>query len=129
MEEDQGLIRPTFRPLFMVLGIFALILGVVGAFLPILPTTPFLLLSGFFFSKSSPKLHRWLLGLPTFGPMIHDWEVNKAIRPKVKFYAISLLSLAVGYTVFFTERDLWIKLVMLTVWACVSIFIFTRNSR
>lgn len=129
MEEDQGLISPHLRPFFLVLGIFSLILGVVGAFLPIMPTTPFLLLSAFFLSKSSPKLYRWLLELPTFGPMIKDWEKNKAIRPKAKFWAILLLSLAIGYTVLFTDRAIWIKGIMLTVWISVSTFIYTRNSR
>ncbi|MCO4753531.1 MAG: YbaN family protein [Bacteriovoracaceae bacterium] len=129
MEEDQGLIRPQLRPLYFFFGGLAFILGAVGAFLPVLPTTPFLILSAYFFSKSSPKLHQWLLSLPSFGPLIQDWEDKKVIRPRAKFAAILLLSVAIGYVIFFTGKAMWLKLIMASIWICVSLFIYTRNSR
>jgi len=49
-------------------------LGIVGAFLPIIPTTPFLILSAYLFSKSSPKFHAWILNLPIAGDGIRDWQ-------------------------------------------------------
>lgn len=60
-------------------------LGVIGAFLPILPTTPFLILSAFLFSKSSPRFHHWILSLPFAGQAITDWQTTRVINPRAKF--------------------------------------------
>lgn len=65
-------------------GCICVALAFLGLFLPLLPTTPFLLLAAFCFSRGSPELHRWLLEHPTMGPIIKDWNENRVIRPRVK---------------------------------------------
>ncbi|MFV0514597.1 MAG: YbaN family protein [Jhaorihella sp.] len=66
------------------LGLICVGLAVVGAFLPLLPTVPFLLLASFFFARSSERLHHWILTHRTFGPVIEDWNRSGAIRPIAK---------------------------------------------
>jgi uncharacterized membrane protein YbaN (DUF454 family) len=72
--------KGTLRFLYYLLGWSFLILGILGAFLPLLPTTPFLLLALYFFSRSSPKWSAWILNHRVFGPPIHRWREKKAIK-------------------------------------------------
>ena len=69
------------RPFFLTLGYVSLGLGVIGLLLPVLPTTPFILLAAFAFSKSSEKLHGWLLNHRLYGPLITNWQRHGVIRP------------------------------------------------
>ena len=75
------------RYLWLALGWTALGLGIIGAFLPLLPTTPFLLLAAFAFSKGSERLHAWIMEHPSFGPPIKQWQEHRAISRQVKIYA------------------------------------------
>lgn len=90
------------RPLWFTLGSASLALGIVGVFLPLLPTTPFVLLAAFFFARSSPAVHDWLLTHKTFGPAIRDWRDNRAISRRGKtaaalaMGAALLVSMALG---------------------------------
>ncbi|MEX1098786.1 MAG: YbaN family protein [Bacteriovoracaceae bacterium] len=129
MENNRPLVRPALRPFFQILGAASFVLGVLGAFLPILPTTPFLILSAFCFSKSSRRVHQWLLNLPTFGPMIKDWENNRVIRPKAKIWAIAMLSALIWLSVLLAEIHILLKGALLAIWASVSLFIAFQKSR
>lgn len=88
--------------LWISLGWTCVGLGVAGAFLPLLPTTPFLLLAAFAFSRGSAALHDWLMTHPSLGPPIHDWQQHRAISRRVKtvatfsVLAVLLLSLLLG---------------------------------
>ncbi|RJF90382.1 YbaN family protein [Sphingomonas cavernae] len=77
------------RPLNFTLGSIALLLGIVGAFVPLLPTTIFLIIAAFFFGRSSERMERWLLGHPRFGPTIVAWRRDRAISPASKLMACS----------------------------------------
>jgi uncharacterized membrane protein YbaN (DUF454 family) len=113
------------RIFWFSLGITSLALGVVGAFLPLLPTVPFLLLAAFGFARSSETVHDWLIDHPRLGPPIQDWRANGAIRRRVKWLAsVSILaafvlSLALGVAP-------WVLGVQALVLICVSVFIWTR---
>lgn len=100
-------------------------LGALGAFLPLLPTVPFLLLAAFCFARSSEKVHRWLVTHPKFGPPIADWKRNGAIRRKVKW--ISTASIIVSFAI---PALMGVRPTILAVQAvtliCVSVFIWTR---
>ncbi|UXS02336.1 YbaN family protein [Agrobacterium tumefaciens] len=91
------------RLLYLCLGWLMVATGIVGAFLPVLPTTPFLLLALWFFSRSSPKLERWLLTHSKFGPPLRQWKEKGAIARKAKIAAISAMS--VSYTAFWFLSD------------------------
>ncbi len=77
----------------------ALLVGVIGVFLPILPTTPLVLLAAFFFGKGSPRLHGWLAGHSLFGPIIIEWEARGVIAPRYRCMAYGLMAVGLGLSV------------------------------
>ncbi len=72
------------RGFYLGAGVACIALGVAGLVLPVLPTTPFILLAAFCFGRASPRLHRWLLRSRTFGPMIREWQQHRAIPWRTK---------------------------------------------
>jgi len=116
------------RKLFLLLGFTSLGLGFVGVFLPLVPTTPFILLSAFCFSRSSDRLHRWLLAHRTFGPILSDWERGRVIRPRAKAWSILLMNGFIGYVLIFRAASVPLKVLLLTVMVGVSGFILSRPS-
>ena len=103
---------------YRLLGFVFLGLGALGVILPLLPTTPLILLSAACFARSSEKWHRWLLANETFGPMIRNWEENRCISCRVKTIGILTMILVGGYSIFFAVESVWLKvaggLLMLT---------------
>ncbi|MFO7887772.1 MAG: YbaN family protein [Eubacteriales bacterium] len=88
---------------FIIMGTFFLILGIIGIFLPILPTTPFLLLTSYFYLKSSKKLHDWLINHKVFGEYIYNYITYKGIRKKDKIKTLSLLYLTLSISFYFVD--------------------------
>jgi uncharacterized membrane protein YbaN (DUF454 family) len=88
------------RALWLGLGGLFLALGLLGVVLPVLPTTPFMLLAAACFARSSPRLHRWLLGHPVFGPPIRNWEENGAISRPAKRLAVGTMAVVWGVSIF-----------------------------
>ena len=89
------------RTLYKVTGFTLVGLGVVGIFLPLLPTTPLLLLAAACFSRSSERWHRWLLNHHTFGPIIRNWHENKCIPRRAKLISIVMVVLFGGWSIGF----------------------------
>ena len=79
------------RPLYLALGLVSLGLGVIGAFLPLLPTVPFLLLAAFLFARGNPAWEKRLLDHPRWGPPIRDWRARRAIGRRAKYLALASL--------------------------------------
>ena len=111
-------------PLYKTLGFIFLGLGVIGVFLPLLPTTPFLLVSAACFAKSSEKWHRWLLSNRIFGPIIADWQERKCISFTTKVIAISLVVLFGGYSIIFLLADLKLRILAALLIATGLFFVF-----
>lgn len=84
------------RVLWIVLGGLFVLLGLLGAVLPLLPSTVFLVLAAGCFSKSSPRLHGWLLRLPYAGPLIREYQAGRGMPPGAKWVAVSMIVLATG---------------------------------
>jgi hypothetical protein len=89
------------KALLLVAGTFSLALGAIGIFLPILPTTPFLLLSAACYLRSSERMHKWLLGNRWFGEYIRNYQEGKGIPMKTKILAMSFLWVAILYSALF----------------------------
>lgn len=85
------------RLFWISLGLVALALGLAGVVLPLVPTTPFMILAAACFAKSSPRLHNWLLAHPSFGPAIRNWRMHRAIAPKAK--RLSLVAMAAAFAI------------------------------
>lgn len=83
------------RPLYRLCGVLALLLGVAGALLPLLPTTPFLILAAWFFARSHPEWGAWLLAHPWAGPAIRAWRDHGAIPLAAKWLATALIGVSV----------------------------------
>ena len=113
------------RGLWLVAGLVALGLGLVGAVLPLLPTVPFLLLAAFCFARSSARLHGWLVGHPRLGPPIRDWEERGAISRRAKLLAS--LSIAATFAVsVWLALAAWVLAVQGVTLAAVALFIWSR---
>ncbi len=109
------------------LGLLSVACGVIGVFLPLVPTVPFMLLAAFFFARSSERLHSWLLGHPTFGPPTIDWQERGAIGLRAKRIATLSIIAVFGLSLVMGLR--WqILAIQATVLVCVLTFIWTRPS-
>lgn len=94
------------------LGAAFLALGVVGIFLPLLPTTPFLLLAAACFSRASRRLHRWLLNHAVFGPIVLEWREHRAMPYRAKQTALLLLAVSMSASILFLLADWRAQLAM-----------------
>ena len=109
------------KTLYIALGTLSLALGILGIFLPLLPTTPFLLLTAALYFKSSPRLynHKHL------GPYIRNFRENKAIPLRAKIISISLMWITMLYCVFFIVPYIWVKVMLLIIAAGVTYHILS----
>ncbi len=94
--------------LLICTGWLAIILGIAGIILPLLPTTPFILLAAACFAKSSPKFHHWLVSHPFFGPIIASYKDGKSIPPKVKMKVILLIWFTLSISIYLLE-PIWLR--------------------
>lgn len=101
--------------LLSVLGTIALILGIVGIFLPLLPTTPFLLLAAALYFRSSPSLYNWLISHPRLGPYIKNFREHKAIPLRVKIISVSLVWITLLNCTFFVAETIWLRLLFIAL--------------
>ncbi|MBN2443189.1 MAG: YbaN family protein [Spirochaetales bacterium] len=109
--------------LLIIAGNISLGLGVAGIFLPILPTTPFLLLSAACFIRSSDKLYHWLAHHRIFGNYIRNYLKYKAISRKAKIVSISALWIVNISTILFFIDNLYIKIILVLVAVGVTIYL------
>jgi uncharacterized membrane protein YbaN (DUF454 family) len=100
---------PIVRALFFVAGITALGCGIAGIFLPVLPTTPLVLLAAACFARSYRPFHEWLLANRLFGPMIHEWHEHRSIPYRTKITAIVMMSVTLGASIVFFVRPAWLQ--------------------
>lgn len=103
------------RPIFFAIGTISVALGLLGIFLPLLPTTPFLLLASFCYTRSSQRMHHWLTTNRWCGAYIRNYEEGLGMSQRQKLIAISMLWLAIGYSVIFAVTLLWLKALLLMI--------------
>lgn len=117
------------RILLIIAGFMSLALGIIGAFVPLLPTTPFVLLSAFLFSKSSDRFYTMLISSPLFGPSIKEWNEHGVISIRAKILStLSILAVLI-YLNFFKVYPVMIKVVITISLTTVITFVTTRPSR
>ena len=113
------------RPLYLAGGLVSLGLGAIGAFLPIVPTVPFLLLAAFCFARSNPEWEARLLDHPQYGAQLRDWRERRAISRPAKLAAVGAMSVGVAFT-WLTLGWPWV-LISIAVLATAGTWIWTRN--
>lgn len=105
----------------IILGSLAVFLGVLGIFIPLLPTTPFLLLAASCFIRSSARLHTWLLSNRWFGEYIKNYYEHRGIPRKTKIFAITILWLSIGSSILFFVSHTIIRILLLMIAVGVTI--------
>lgn len=133
MNDNANSSPPTKKPWFenrlakfilIAIGFISLGLGIIGLFLPLLPTTPFLLLTAFCFAHGSERLYKKLISIPSLGRPILEWHEHGRIRRRVKW--IASLAMAIGATLVWFRLEVRLALTVTAVLAMVSVFIWTR---
>ena len=114
------------RATLILAGHASLAIGVIGIFVPLLPTTPFVLLAAICYSHGSERFHTWLLEHPRFGPMIHSWREHGAIGIRAKLVGATMVVLSISYSVYRLDSP-W-SAVALLIGATVLCFILSRPS-
>lgn len=115
--------------LLVICGTLSLLLGAVGIFFPVLPTTPFLLLSAACYARSSVRLHSWLLNTRIFGSYIRDYQEGRGVSLRHKIAALVLLWLSIGYAAGFAVSRTWLRLLLLGIAAGVTIHLCKLKTR
>ena len=116
------------RVALIVAGTISTALGILGIFVPILPTTPFLLLAAACYSRSSQKFYDWLLNNKYFGNYIRNYRERKAIPLKVKILTLALLWATIGCSVAFAVEILFVRVLLIMIAIGVSIHIFSLQT-
>lgn len=119
--------NPLVRYALLTIGWLSVALGVIGIFLPVLPTTPFLLLAAACFMRSSRRFYHWLVEHPHLGPWIRDYLEGNGIPLKGKLYALGLMWLSIGFSCFLVPL-FWARLFMLTSAVLVSLYILKQKT-
>ena len=113
------------RITWLVVGLLALALGAIGIALPLLPTTPFILLAAFAFAQSSEKLHRWLLDHNVFGPLIDNWQRHGAISRRTKVISVVTMA-ALPVISLLVSAPAVAVVVQIVVLGAAALFVLTR---
>jgi hypothetical protein len=116
------------KVIYIIIGSLSLALGMIGIFLPVLPTTPFLLLTAYFYLRSSERLYHWLLHHKVFGKYIHDYIKYRSIPLKTKILALVLLWPSIVVTLFFIPL-LPVKVMLVLIASTVSVYIIRLKTR
>jgi uncharacterized membrane protein YbaN (DUF454 family) len=112
------------RYLLMACGCLSVALGIIGIFLPLLPTTPFLLLAAACFTRSNPRFYRWLVEHPRLGQFILPYLNGSGMPKKAKIITLVLLWTGMGVSVWLVVPIIWGKLALLLIGLCVSVYIY-----
>ncbi len=111
---DSGVASSPNRLWLVGLGHLCIVLAVIGAILPVMPTTVFVIAAAWCYARGSPRFHSWLVENPVFGPVVRNWEANRAMSRRAKVLAIGMIvatfSLTIGFAI-----HLWLKVLLATL--------------
>jgi uncharacterized protein len=109
-------------------GWVSIVLGVIGIVLPLLPTTPFVLLAATCFAKSSPRFHQWLLAHAFFGPLINSYQGDKSLPQDVKIKAIVFIWITLSISIFLLKIS-WLRIVIFFLGIVLTTLLWRTPSR
>ena len=120
---------PVVRALFFVAGVVALGFGVAGIFLPVLPTTPLVLLAAACFARSYRPFHEWLVAHRLFGPMVREWHEHRSIPYRTKLFAIGMMAGALTVSILFFVDPPWLKAALAVFGVALGAWMYRLPSR
>ena len=112
--------RPVRRAALLVCGTVSLGLGLLGVFVPLLPTTCFLLVAAWCYARSSQRLHDRLLSARWVGPYLRRYQEERVIPPHVKYASLTIMWISIGWGVL-TFPNIWVRIVLLAIAICVTV--------
>lgn len=113
------------KTLLITAGLISMGLGIIGIFIPLLPTTVFFLLAAYCFAESSEKFYSWLLNNKWFGSYIKNYRDKKGITLRTKIVSISLLWITISYSAFILVQNFYVRIVLLIIATGVTIHLLT----
>ena len=116
------------KKIYICVGLLAVGLGIIGAFLPLMPTVPFLLVALFCFERSSKKYHEMILNNKYFGKVLRDYYEGKGLTTSVKIKAILFLSCGIGFS-FYKVQHLYLRIMLVVIWLGVTIHIILLKTK
>ncbi|VAW61645.1 Inner membrane protein YbaN [hydrothermal vent metagenome] len=116
------------RAVYFSLGWLFFFIGAVGVILPVLPTTPFMILALWAFSKSSERFHRWLYHHRLFGPPLQQWDKYGVIPLPAKIMSVSFMSISFLYMLVFSPVSFWLKLMIAALMLYGAWFVLSKPS-
>jgi uncharacterized membrane protein YbaN (DUF454 family) len=119
----------TVRVFLVIAGSVFVVLGVIGAFMPVLPTTPFLLLAAACYARASTRFYNFLLNNRTFGPTIREWQRHRSIPWRTKIYSIALMTLTLSSSIIFFVRDPRLQVALTAFGVLLAIYMYRIPSR
>lgn len=124
-KRKRKVIRNLKRTLLIIAGTLLVGLGIIGIFMPVLPTTPFLLLAAACYARSSQRFYHWLLNNKWFGNYIKNYIQRRGVPLKTKVLAITWLWITIGFSVVFVVEVFLIRLILILIAIGVSIHVFS----
>jgi len=116
------------KKIFMaIFGFIFLALAIIGIFVPVLPTTPFLLLAAFFFLRGSERMHNWLINHRTFGPSINSYMNHRALRKSTKIKAISTLWISLGLSIYLVKNT-YVDVMLIIIGLAVGFYLLSLKT-
>ena len=123
LNKKEKTLKKPVKILLIATGTFLIILSIVGIFIPVLPTTPFLLLAAALYARSSKRFYNWLINNRILGRYIKNYREGKGIPLKVKIIAISILWITIGYSAIFAMEILWVRILLIIIAVGVTVHI------
>ena len=117
------------RPFFLVLGMTFVGLGFLGIVLPVLPTTPLMIVALWCFARSSKRLHNWLYGHRVFGPPLRKWDRHRVISPIAKFASVAAMLASMVYLVLFSPAAWYAVVAVAAFFAYAAWYVLSKPSR
>jgi len=122
-------LKRALRAVYLVAGFVCVGLALLGLVVPVLPTTPFLLLAAACFARSSDRFYNWLISHRTFGPLVREWREHRSIPYRTKLFAIALMSLSLGVSIVFFVRPAWLQAALAVAGLLLAVWLYRIPSR
>ena len=111
------------------MGHSALTLGVIGIFLPVLPTVPFVLLASICYANASVRFYNWIMNHRFFGPPLREWRATRSLPLRVKLFAVSMIVLSAGFSIVFLIENRWVDVGVAAVCSGVIVYLLRIPTR